>query len=54
MTHCKKSYMVKCDECKKIVHYTDDIRKSYAGTVCTECQDMIKQTFTFTNEGYVE
>ena len=39
MTH----YMVKCDECKRIVRYTDDILDSYAGTICPECRIKMQQ-----------
>ena len=31
-------YMVKCDDCKRIVRYTPDLRESYAGTICKTCK----------------
>ena len=35
-------YMVKCDECKRVVRWTLDISESYAGTVCDECRGVMK------------
>ena len=32
-------YMIKCDKCKKVMSFTDDIKKSYAGGHCISCQD---------------
>ena len=32
-----KVYAVKCDECKKTVSFTYELKESYAGTVCRSC-----------------
>ena len=37
-----RQYMVKCDECKRVVRWTLDIRESYAGTICDECRGVMK------------
>lgn len=31
-------YAVKCDECKKTIRETSDVKESYAGGVCLECE----------------
>lgn len=30
-------YIVKCDECKRTIKHTDDVRESYAGGTCEQC-----------------
>jgi len=37
-------YLVKCDECKRTIKTTDDIRESYAGiSQCVVCKERHKR-----------
>ena len=37
------AYIVKCDECKRDIRETDDVRESYAGGTCDECRAYIQR-----------
>jgi len=39
----REQYMVKCDFCKRIVHFTDNIHVSYCGCICEECRETLKE-----------
>ena len=32
-----KRYVVKCDECKNMIRFTDDVTESYRGGTCDAC-----------------
>jgi len=39
----EKKYSVKCDECKKVIDRTNDIKKSYAGGKCNSCKKILNK-----------